>query len=348
MLKCRVCGKGFVGFKISCDCGGLLDYFYERPRVFDVCIDKRFLDIRRYVKLLPLKEAFYPSLTLPLTPIVERTFSNVKVFFKLEYLMPSGSFKDRGTYVTVAKLKEEGIQEVTLDSSGNAALSLALFSKCEGLKAHIFIPSHTSKGKKRLLKFLDAEVHEVEGSRMDVYKKAKSFEGGLYVSHWFNPFFLEGTKLIAYEVYEQVGSIDYVLSPVGSGSLFIGLYKGFKELEKYGKLTMPVMIAVQAKGFESLIERSEEKSSLAEGIAIPEPPRKEEMKEILKESRGKAISVGDSEISEALAELLSFGFLVEPTSAATYAGFKILFNEGYFKGKAKVLIPLTGSGLKSV
>lgn len=348
MLKCRACEKRYVGFKVLCDCGGALDYIEDRPKLFDTCINRRFLDVRRYISFLPVKEDFCPSIVLPLTPVVEKGFGDVKVFFKLEYLMPSGSFKDRGTYVTIAKLKEEGIKEVTLDSSGNAALSLALFAKSEGLKVHLFIPSHTSRGKKRLLRLLDAEVHEVEGSRMDVHRKARNFEGGLYVSHWFNPFFLEGTKIAAYESYEQVGSLDYVLSPVGSGSLFIGLYKGFKELESQGKLSLPVMIAVQAKGYESLLERSEEKSTLAEGIAIPEPPRKGEMTEILKESLGIAVSIGDKELSEALSELLSFGFLVEPTSAATYAGFKVLLKEGYFKKKAKVLIPLTGSGLKNV
>lgn len=348
LLKCKACGKSYVGFKVLCDCGGVLDYIEDRPKFFDTCVDKRFFDVRRYIPLLPIKEKFCPRITLPLTPIVEREVGGIKVFFKLEYLMPSGSFKDRGTYVTIAKLKEEGIKEVTLDSSGNAALSLALFAKSEGLKAHLFIPGHTSRGKKRLLKLLDAEVHEIEGSRMDVHKKARNFEEGLYVSHWFNPFFLEGTKIIAYESYEQIGSLDYALSPVGSGSLFIGLYKGFKELERQGKLNLPTMIAVQAKGYESLMERSEEKSNLAEGIAIPEPPRKEEMLEMLRESHGKAVSVGDDEISEALSELISFGFLVEPTSAATYAGFKTLFREGYFKRGARVLIPLTGSGLKNI
>ncbi|MBC7331048.1 MAG: pyridoxal-phosphate dependent enzyme [Synergistetes bacterium] len=348
MLRCKSCGKEYMSFRVLCECGGLVDYIEERPKLFDSCLDKRFLDVRRYLPLLPIKESFRPSVTLPITPVVERDIADTKVFFKLDYLMPSGSFKDRGTYVTVAKLKEEGIREVTLDSSGNSALSLALFAKSEGLKAHLFIPGYTSKGKKRLLRLLDAEVHEIEGSRMDVHKKAKSFEGGFYVSHWFNPYFLEGTKVVSYEVYEQIGAVDYVLSPVGSGSLFIGLYKGFKELKSSGKLELPVMIAVQAKGFESLTERSQEKTTLAEGIAIPEPPRKGEMKDIINETNGRVVSVGDDEISQALSELISFGFLVEPTSAATYAGFKVLLSEGYFEKKAKILIPLTGSGLKNV
>lgn len=348
MLKCLRCGRTYEGFKIMCECGGVLEYIEEREGSFKGLLREEFLDVRRYLSFLPLKEEFLPKLTLPITPIVGRKIEGVNVFFKLEYLMPSGSFKDRGTYVTLAKLKEEGIRDVTLDSSGNAALSLALFAKSEGINAHIFIPKHTSEGKKRLLKLLEAEVHEVEGSRMEVHERARSFREGIYISHWYNPYFIEGTKTIAYEVYEQIGSVDYALAPTGSGTLFLGLYKGFKDLEAFEEARIPRMIAVQGRGYESLCKRSKEKSRLAEGIAIPEPPRREQMLKALKESNGACVSVGDEEIAEAIKELISMGFLVEPTSATAYAAFKLLLEEGYFEKGTKVLIPLTGSGLKSV
>jgi len=348
MLRCQACGKVYSGFRIRCECGGVLDLLSEKELSLNGLLRREFLDSRRYVKLLPISEELLPSIHLPITPIVRKSIGGLDLLFKLEYLMPSGSFKDRGTYVTMAKLKEEGIREFTLDSSGNAAISLALFARSEGLTVHIFIPSYTSEGKKRLLKLLGAEVHEVEGSRMEVHEKARSFEGGTYISHWYNPYFLEGTKLAAYEVWEEIGSVDYALSPVGSGSLFIGLYKGFNELAKLGKTSIPRMIAVQAKGYESLRERSVEKSELAEGIAITDPPRREEMKRILSQTGGVCVSVGDEEIERALLELIHMGFIVEPTSASVYAGFKVLANEGFFKEGSKVLLPLTGSGLKWV
>lgn len=348
MLRCRKCGKVYEEFKIMCECGGVLDYSRELEGNFDSLVRKEYLDVRRYLNFIPVKEEFLPRLRLPITPVVEREIEGVRVFFKLEYLMPSGSFKDRGTYVTMAKLKEEGIKEVTLDSSGNAALSLALFAKSEGIKAHLFIPEHTSEGKKGLLKFLGAEVHKIKGSRMEVHEKAKNFQKGMYISHWYNPYFLEGTKIAAYEVYEQIGNVDYAIVPVGSGSLFLGLYKGFKELSSLGKGEIPRMVAVQGKGYESLCERSKEKSKLAEGIAIPEPPRKEQMLNVLEETHGVCVSVGDKEIADALNKMVSVGFLVEPTSATAYAGFKRLLNEGYFEKNSKILIPLTGSGLKNI
>ncbi len=349
MLRCMKCGRIYPDeFRLACECGGLLDVINRFEKPFEALLRRRYLDVRRYLGFLPIREEYAPNLTLPITPVVEREICGVRAVFKLEYLMPSGSFKDRGTYVTVAKLKEAGIREVVLDSSGNAAISLALFAGVEGLRAHIFIPKSTSEGKKRALRKLGAEVHEIAGSRMETHEEALKFEGGTYISHWANPYFLEGTKIAAYETFEQVGRIDYVISPVGSGSLFIGLYKGFRELHELGLMeSLPAMIAVQAAGYESLCRRSREKSVLAEGIAIPEPPRREQMLRIIEETGGMCVSVRDEEVESALRELWRMGFLVEPTSAVVLAALRKITARGLVEEGARVLLPLTGSGLKS-
>lgn len=348
MLKCQKCGKTYEKFRLVCECGALLDVVVEVRESFESLLKEKYLDVRRYLNFLPINEDLLPKLVLPITPTVEKEIENVRVLFKLEYLMPSGSFKDRGTYVTIAKLKEEGIKEISLDSSGNTAISFALFGKAEGIKVHVFIPKHTSEGKKRVLKLLGAEIHEIEGSRMDVHWKAREFKGAFYISHWYNPYFLEGTKIAAYEIFEQIGEVDCVLVPTGSGTLFLGLYKGFKELNNFGKAKMPKIIAIQAEGYESLCKRSKRKSKLAEGIAIPEPPRKEQMLKALNETKGFCVSVGDREIDKALNDLISMGFLVEPTSAVVFAAFKKLLKNGKFEKDSKVLLPLTGSGLKVI
>lgn len=349
MLRCIKCGRTYPDeFMLVCECGGLLDAVSEFEKPFGDLLRKEYLDIRRYLSFLPVREEHAPRLTLPVTPIVEREINGVNAIFKLEYLMPSGSFKDRGTYVTVAKLKEAGIEEVVLDSSGNAAISLAMFGKSEGLKVHIFLPKSTHEGKKRILRNLGAEIHEIKGSRMRTHEAALEFGQGTYISHWLNPYFLEGTKTAAYEVFEQIGDVDYVIVPAGSGSLFLGLYKGFRELSELGLIEMlPSMIAVQAGGYESLCSRSREKSRLAEGIAIPEPPRREQMLKVLRETGGTCISVGDGEIEAALRKLWDMGFLVEPTSAVVLAALKKLTASGRIEGKSRVLLPLTGSGLKT-
>ena len=351
MLVCSSCGREYPEkFLLECECGGTL-LVKRRYGDFREGLLK-YLDMRRYLSFLPVGEDFLPAITPALTPVVEMDVRGIRGLFKLEYLQPTGSFKDRGTYVTLAKLREEGISEVVLDSSGNAAISLAAFSRAEGVTAHIFVPAHASRGKLALLEKLGARLHIIEGTRMEVHREAVEFAEGnglVYVSHWLNPYFIEGTKTVTFETYEQVGLPDYVLAPTGSGSLFIGLWKGFSELREMGEIDkLPVFVAVQARGYESLCERSGEKSRLAEGIAIPEPARLGEMRRILRETGGTCVSVGDGEISNAMKWLWERGFVVEPTSATVLAALWKLVEGGFIEGGSRVLLPLTGSGLKGV
>ncbi len=174
-----------------------------------------------------------------ITPTVELQVGPVTALFKLDYLQQWFFQGPGGTWVTVAKLMEEGISEVVIDSSGNAALSLALHSlPPAGIKVHTFVSYEAMPSKISLLQRLGAVIHFVDGNRMKVYEEAVEFaerEGITYVSHWLNPYFIEGgTKLIAYESYEQVGVPDYAFAPTGSGTLFIGLWKGFRELREMG------------------------------------------------------------------------------------------------------------------
>lgn len=304
------------------------------------------MDTKRYLNFIPIKQEYIPDLTPPITPNIEKKIDGVDIVFKPEYLMPSGSFKDRGTYVTMAKLKKEGINEVSLDSSGNAAISLALYGRSEGIDVHVFVSENISMDKMKVLNDLGPTIHKIKGDRMDVHERAEGSDKGTYVSHWFNPFFLEGTKIAAYEVDERM-DIDQVIVPTGSGTMLLGLYKGFKELKEFGVVdTVPRMISVEAKGFESLKERSDRKSELAKGIEIVDPPRRDQMKAVLDETSGFSISVDDKEITEAQNELASMGFLVESTSATAYAAFKYLQENDEFEDGDRILIPLTGSSLK--
>ncbi|NJE09703.1 pyridoxal-phosphate dependent enzyme [Thermococcus sp. MAR1] len=351
MLVCSHCGKVHPEtFRLACDCGGAL--FVERDYVDFFGSLRPHIDMRRYLNFLPVGEGYLPPATPAITPVSPLRIGQVTGFFKLEYLQPSGSFKDRGTYVTVAKLREEGITEVVLDSSGNAALSFALYGLSTGIRVHTFVSYDTSPGKLSLLQRLGAVMHFVDGDRMAVHKKAKEFaeqSGIIYVSHWLNPYFIEGTKTIAFEVFEQLGVPDYVLSPVGSGTLFLGLWKGFSELMKMGVVDeLPRLVAVQASGYESLCERSSMKNDTADGITIPEPPRLHDMKRALKETHGLCVSVEELETMGALNWLKRHGFLVEPTSAVVLAALWKLMESGWIGGGSRVLLPLTGSGLKMV
>ncbi|WP_297470287.1 pyridoxal-phosphate dependent enzyme [Thermococcus sp.] len=349
MLRCTRCGKTYPeSFRLRCDCGGMLLVEREHYDFFGNLLN--YLDMRRYLNFLPVGGNYLPPAVPAITPTVPLDINGVLALFKLDYLQPSGSFKDRGTFVTVGKLMEEGIREVVLDSSGNAALSMALYSLPAGIKAHIFVSYDAMPGKVSLLQRLGAVIHLVDGDRMAVHGKAEEFaerEGLTHVSHWLNPYFIEGTKTVAFEVYEQVGLPDYVLVPTGSGTLFLGLWKGFRELEKMGEIAkLPIFVAVQASGYESLCERSPVRNNLADGIAIPNPPRLEEMKRVLEETSGLCVSVDEIETKGALSWLKRVGFLVEPTSAVVLSALWRLIETGEIAEGSRVLLPLTGSGLK--
>jgi len=345
MLRCSRCGKTYPEtFRLTCDCGGTL--LVERN--LEAFTPEPFLDVRRYRRYLPVNGEVAPVPAV--TPVSGLEINGVKAFFKLDYLQPSGSFKDRGTWVTVSKLLDEGIKEVVLDSSGNAALSFALYGLANGIRVHAFVSYDTSPGKLSLLQGLGAVVHYVDGDRMTVHERAVEFSerrGVTYVSHWFNPYFMEGTKTIAFELYEQLGVPDWVLAPTGSGTLFLGLWKGFSELSAMGEIDrLPRLVAVQASGYESLCERSAVKNTLAEGIAIPEPPRHYEMRKALKETGGLCVSVDELETIGALSWLKRHGFLVESTSAVVLSALWKLIERGLVEKGALVVLPLTGSGLK--
>ncbi|MBP1911938.1 pyridoxal-phosphate dependent enzyme [Thermococcus stetteri] len=349
MLRCSRCGRTYPEtFRLKCDCGGTL--FVEREYFDFFGSLMPYLDARRYINFLPVSGNLLPPPVPVITPTVELQVDPVTALFKLDYLQPSGSFKDRGTWVTVAKLMEEGVSEVVIDSSGNAALSMALYALPAGIKVHTFVSYGAMPSKVSLLQRLGAIIHFVDGDRMEVHEEAVEFaerEGIAYVTHWLNPYFIEGTKLIAYEVYEQVGVPDYAFAPTGSGTLFLGLWKGFRELRGMGEINdLPRLVAVQAEGYESLCGRSLIKNRLADGIAIPEPPRKEDMLRALEETRGLCVSVSEAETREALEWLINAGFLIEPTSAVVLAGMWKLVDSGEIPPGSRVLLPLTGSGLK--
>jgi len=192
MLRCSLCGRTYPEtFRLTCDCGGTL--LVERN--LEAFTPEPFLDLRRYRNYLPVNREVAPVPAI--TPVSGLEINGVRAFFKLDYLQPSGSFKDRGTRVTVSKLLDEGITEVVLDSSGNAALSFALYGPANGIRVHTFVSYNTSPGKLSLLQKLGAVIHYVEGDRMTVHERAVEFSersGVAYVSHWLNPYFLEGTN----------------------------------------------------------------------------------------------------------------------------------------------------------
>jgi len=357
-VVCRNCGREVRRdeWRWRDDCGGVLDIILDfQGRKFAELIDAKEENIRRYAQLLPVEEL--PSVHQGWTPIVKKNIDGVEVNFKLEYLSLGGSFKDRGAYICVARAKELGARGIIVDSSGNAGISFSLMGLLSGINVDVFVPKHAPEGKKNLLSLLQANVHEIDGDRMEVNREAikAEREGLIYVTHWWSPYFIEGEKTMAYEAYEQIGNVDYIVAAVGAGTTLLGLYKGYQELVGLQALDkVPKIIAAQACGYTKVCEelgaRKEciTKSKLADGIAIGDPPRRRQIVEAVKRTNGHGIIVEDAEIKKALVELRKLGLIVEPTSAVHYVALKQSIKEGFIKPGSKVLLPLTGSGLKLV
>lgn len=257
--------------------------------------------------------------------------------------------------MALARAKELAAARVVIDSSGNAAISHALLGPPFGIEVDVYLPAGVPEGKKALLHLLRAGVHEVEGDRMEANRCALAAgrEDALYVGHWWNPYFIEGVKTIAYEALEQCGGFDAVVVPVGAGTLLLGLFKGCRELVQMGAMArMPRFVGVQAAGYSPVAQafvqqqQASGPSRLADGIAIADPPRREQIVRAIRTTKGSAVVVSDDEIQRALDELIGLGFLVEPTAAVGYAGLQRALERRVIGEGSTTLLPLTGSGLK--
>ena len=283
------------------------------------------------------------------------------LYGKLEFLNPTSSFKDRGTAIMISVAKERGVTEIVEDSSGNAGASVAAYAARTGIKAHIFAPEGAPSAKIQQIKVYSAQIHSVDGSREAITKAAIAYyteRGLVYASHNLSPYFIEGTKTFSYEVASQWtdGPPDHLVVPVGNGSLFIGAWKGFQELLDSGQISkMPRIHCVQARAISPIVAafNREEWSpkagakTVAGGIALASPPRKQQLLALLGATNGVAVAVEEQEILE-WQKLLALrdGVYAEPTSAAALAGLARLVEMGEIRSSDTVLVPITGSGLK--
>jgi threonine synthase len=293
------------------------------------------------------------------TPLEEIEFNGGGVLIKIDYLFPTGSYKDRGATVLISKMKEWGVQKVVEDSSGNAGSAIAAYCAKAGIGCDIYVPQYTSPGKLIQIQAYGATLKRVEGSREKTAEKAMEAASKIpYASHCWNPFFLHGTKTFAFEVWEQMDwrAPDTLVLPIGHGTLFLGAYIGFKELKTAGMIKrIPKMVGIQSASCAPLYQAFkkgwretrpiEKEETIAEGIAIAEPVRGRQILEAIRETDGEALAVTEKEIKVALKEMGRKGHFIEPTSSATIAGLK-----KYLRKKRQnetVVSTLTGMGLKS-
>ena len=339
-LRCPVCGDPVD--ILRADTGG-----FSEPQI---AVGQQWMEA------VTLGEGRTP--TIKLSRVAE-SIGISSLYAKLEYLNPTGSFKDRGSAVVVAAAKAAGFSEVVEDSSGNAGASVSAYAARAGMKAHIFVPSTAPEAKIRQIQAYGAQVHPIEGTREKVTEAAINFQQSrqlAYASHVLSPYFIEGTKSFAYEIFDddQNPFPDHIVIPVGNGSLLLGTWKGFTEFRDVEQMKCgPKIHAVQSEQVMPVVSAflgKQEKNhyeTVAGGIAVGSPARKEQIVQALRATNGQAVGVSDDDIitwRNSLCE--QEGIFAEPTSSAVLAGVQKLVLQGTIKRNEVVLIPITGFGLK--
>ena len=352
-LDCDLTHDAGVAYLNCPHCGGLFDIEYEQ-------------DAQASLPRLPLSRPHTKiSLGEGTTPVVHlNTLSSQLgldcLWAKLEYVSPTGSFKDRGSAVLISAALEDGITEFVEDSSGNAGASMAAFAAAAGLKAHVFVPSSTSVNKLNQLRVYGATVHTIEGSREAATIAAREMadsQGILYLSHNYGPYFAEGMKSFSIEVMNsEANEVQHIIFPVGNGSLLVGAAKGLLELFNQGTLlNMPKLHCVQTGSVSPIASKinkqpwkwDSSKQTVASGISVSNPPRSSQVVNAVRASGGSATTVSDSAILKwQLSLARTEGIFCEVTSATVLAGLESLMTTGIISQGSKVLVPITGSGLK--
>lgn len=315
--------------------------------------------LHHWASILPLTEKT-PRITLGEgdTPLVrsaalERECGLDELWFKLESCNPTGSFKDRGMVVAVAKAMEEGARAIMCASTGNTSASAAAYAAKCGLECFVLVPGgKVAAGKMAQAVAYGSRIIEVEGNFDDALNAARELTARHPVAlvNSVNPNRIQGQKTAAYEICESLGDAPDILAiPVGNAGNITACWKGFLECAETGRATLhPRMFGFQAAGAAPLVSGKSvaEPQTIATAIRIGNPASWSGATSARDESDGVIEAVTDEEILEAYRLLArKEGLFVEPASAASVAGLLKKRRAGAINGGRAVAI-LTGNGLK--
>ncbi|TLS45024.1 pyridoxal-phosphate dependent enzyme [Streptomyces montanus] len=336
-------------------CRGPLDLDFAPTPASLKSLVGRVNSLWRYAECLPLAT---PSVSLgegrtPLIPL------NDGVSAKLDFLMPTLSFKDRGAVMLAELALRLSPRRVVADSSGNAGTAIAAYCARAQLPCTVYVPDGTSAKKLEQIGAHGARLEVVPGDREAAARAARAAadeEGTFYASHVFNPYFLHGTKTYVHELWEDLGGRlpEVLVVPVGNGTLLLGAALAVAELYAAGLIDRrPALYAVQSaavaplahaweEGADDLVGVTPMAPTVAEGIAIPSPPRARQILRAVRESGGAFLTVTEDQIRHAQRDLASRGLYVESTGVACWAAVR----EGV-PGNRTAVVPLCGAGLKT-
>ncbi len=312
---------------------------------------KDFLPVTPKTPLITMGEGDTP---LVRCPNLEKEIGCGELYFKLEGCNPTGSFKDRGMVMAVAKAVEEKSQAIMCASTGNTSASAAAYAAYCGLAAIIIIP----KGKIALGKLVQAIVYRAKIVMIDGnFDQALQTVRALTKKHpitlvnSLNPYRIEGQKTASFEIVDVLGEApDYLFIPVGNAGNITAYWKGFVEYYQKGKAKQkPKMMGFQAEGAAPIVRGHviEKPETVASAIRIGNPASWKQAVAARDESGGTIDMVSDEEILAAQSLLAARGGIFgEPASAASLAGLIKLSRRGMDFSQKKVVCVVTGTGLK--
>ncbi|BBC33231.1 Pyridoxal-5'-phosphate-dependent protein subunitbeta [Streptomyces graminofaciens] len=339
-------------------CRGPLDLDFAPTPASLKSLTGRVNSLWRYAECLPLA-APTVSLGEGRTPLVELKDG---VSAKLDFLMPTLSFKDRGAVLLAELALRLGPRRVVADSSGNAGTAVAAYCARAALPCTVYVPAGTSAKKLQQIEAHGARLEIVDGDRGAAARAAEEAadsadtDGVFYASHVYNPYFLHGTKTYVHELWEDLGGRlpEVLVVPVGNGTLLLGAALAVAELHAAGLIDRrPALYAVQsaavaplahafAEGADDLVGVTPMAPTSAEGIAITRPPRARQILRAVRASGGAFLTVTEDQIRHAQLDLASRGLYVESTGVACWAAVR----EGAL-GSRTAVVPLCGAGLKT-
>jgi threonine synthase len=372
-LECTRCGEHYPADRPQSVCpkdGGILYARYDLDKIkrtfSSARLAGRMPTMWRYDAVLPaadpvtLGEGFTPMLP-------SREFPNV--YIKDEGLNPTGSFKARGLSAAVTMARHFGLKKLAIPSAGNAAGALAAYAAAASLEAHIFMPKDVPMANRIECDYYGAHVTFVDGLISDCARKVADMkketywekEGWFDVSTTKEPYRVEGKKTMGYEIAEQLGwrMPQGIIYPTGGGVGLLGMWKAFEEMQALGWIgpERPRMIAVQSAGCAPIVKAWDQgkqsaemwnnAATLASGLRVPKPYADYLILDILKKSKGAAVSATDEELVEATRHWAKHeGVFAAPEGAACLVAYRKLRASGFFKPEDTVVLFNTGNGLK--
>lgn len=315
--------------------------------------------LQAYEQLLPIT-AHTPLVTLQEgnTPLIYGARLSaqygVELYFKYEGLNPTGSFKDRGMVLAVAKAIEAGSKVIICASTGNTSASAAAYAARMGIRCIVLVPDgKIAFGKLAQAVMYGAEIVPVQGNFDQALELVRDIaaEHPITLVNSVNPYRIEGQKTAAFEVCEQLGDAPDVLAiPVGNAGNISAYYKGFVEYHRLGKSTqIPHLIGFEAEGAAAIVrgEPISNPETIATAIRIGNPASWRTAVQAAEASGGVIDAVSDEEILVAYRLLArSEGIFCEPASAASLAGVQKMLAGGQIPQGSRIVCVLTGNGLK--